>query len=112
VQSLFAYYNKENNTSYSTDFIEWIEGDILDTTSLDIAMKGITTVFHCAATVTFLKADFHTCIKVNRIGTANVVNACLTNNIEKLCYVSSTAAIGTSKVVITEETKWDSWPIG
>ena len=106
VQSLFAYYNKVNNTSYSTDFIEWVEGDILDTTSLDLAMKGIKTVFHCAATVTFLKADFHTCIKVNRIGTANVVNACLTNKIEKLCYVSSTAAIGTAKGLITEETKW------
>ena len=82
VQKLFAYYNSLNETDYSTESIDWIQGDILDTTSLDITMKGVSTVYHCAAMVTFLKADFHTCMKVNRQGTANVVNACLANNIE------------------------------
>ena len=106
VQKLFAYYNSLNETDYSTESIDWIQGDILDTTSLDITMKGVSTVYHCAAMVTFLKADFHTCMKVNRQGTANVVNACLANNIEKLCYVSSTAALGTASDTITEKTIW------
>jgi nucleoside-diphosphate-sugar epimerase len=46
--------------------------------------------------------------KTNVEGTANVVNLALKYKIEKLCYVSSIAAIGRteSEALITEETVW------
>lgn len=108
IENLFSYYNQKNSTSHTTDHIEWIKGDILDVSILAQATKNIDTVFHCAAVVSFLKADFHTCMKVNRKGTANVVNACLSNKVSKLCYVSSTAALGRSKDMTSEDTKWKS----
>tara|TARA_E500000331_G_C17167480_1_gene674537 strand:+ start:118 stop:1122 length:1005 start_codon:yes stop_codon:yes gene_type:complete len=108
IEKLFSYYNQKNSTSYTTDHIEWIKGDILDVSILAQATKNIDTVFHCAAVVSFLKADFHTCMKVNRKGTANVVNACLSNKVGKLCYVSSTAALGRSIDMTSEDTKWKS----
>ncbi len=110
VDNLFAYYNKKNGTNRTTNNIEWVKGDILDLSLLDEATKDINIVFHCAAIVSFLKSDFHNCMKVNRRGTANVVNACLRNNVGKLCYVSSTAALGRSKGMISENTKWKSSP--
>lgn len=108
IEHLFSYYNQKNSTSHTTEHIEWIKGDILDVSILDNATSGADIVYHCAAIVTFLKSDFHTCMKVNRRGTANVVNACLRNKVGKLCYVSSTAALGRSKEVVSEDTKWKS----
>ena len=35
------------------DKVEWIEADVLDVPSLEIAMKGVTKVYHCAAMVSF-----------------------------------------------------------
>ena len=106
IENLFAHYNQKNNTRYTTENIQWVKGDILDLSIIEDATKDVDVVYHCAAIVTFLKADFHTCMKVNRNGTANVVNACLRNNVGKLCYVSSTAALGKSIGLTTEQTKW------
>ena len=110
VDKLFEYYNQKNGTNHTTDSIEWVKGDILDINVLYEATKDIDIVYHCAAVVSFLKADFHTCMKVNRRGTANVVNACLGNKVGKLCYVSSTAALGRSKGITSEDTKWKAGP--
>lgn len=106
VEKLFDFYNKKNNTTLSAKDIEWVHGDLANLDALNSAMQGVETVFHCAALVSFLKSDFSECIKVNRYGTANVVNYCLKHNVKKLCYVSSTAALGNSKEPITEHTKW------
>ncbi|MEJ6588479.1 MAG: NAD-dependent epimerase/dehydratase family protein [Crocinitomicaceae bacterium] len=108
VEKLFEFYNLQKKKNLSLDLIEWVQGDILDVNTLDMAMKEVHTVFHCAALVSFLKSDFHKCMKINRMGTANVVNSCLQNNIKKLCYVSSTAALGNSNNPITEETNWQA----
>lgn len=90
--------------------IEWIQGNILDIPILEEAMSGCSHVYHCAALVSFHRRDFSRLIRINRKGTANVVNIALTSGVEKLCYVSSTAAIGGSSSVITEETKWKNTP--
>ena len=68
-------------------------------------------VYHCAAKVSFFKADFEACMKENRKATANVVNYSLKNGVKKLCYVSSTAAIGSNpNGLTTEETLWAPGP--
>lgn len=110
VRSLFRFYNPEG---WEAQFlkIEWIKGDILDITEMLEFTEGCRQIYHCAALVSFHPKDFFQLMKINREGTENVVNAALHNNIEKLCHVSSTAAIGgDSKDVISENTKWKNQP--
>ncbi|MDG1331505.1 MAG: NAD-dependent epimerase/dehydratase family protein [Crocinitomicaceae bacterium] len=91
--------------------IEWVQGDILDIVTLEEQMAGCEYVYHCAAIVSFHKRSFGQMLKVNRVGTANIVNAALSVGVKKLCYVSSTAAIGgTAKEIVTEKTSWKNTP--
>ena len=106
VKSLFHYYNSEQSANLF-DKIQWIKGDIIDVVELDEAMEGVDFVYHCAGFVSFEGKDFKKLMKINREGTANVVNCCLEKGIKKLCHVSSTAAIGVGKDgYTTEETVW------
>ena len=105
-KQLFNYYFKENAANYF-EKIQWIKADILSLTDLESLFEGVSYVYHCAALVSFHKIDFHTCLKVNRQGTANIVNMCLEYKVKKLCYVSSTAAIGSALNGLTNESiKW------
>ena len=90
--------------------IEWVKADILDTASLDDAMQGVDFVYHCAAKVSFNPRHQDELFQTNIEGTANVVNIALSNNIQKLCYVSSTSALGTlsNGKVINENTPWEN----
>lgn len=86
-------------------------GDILDVFSLENALEDVTKVYHCAALVSFNPTDRDLLYKINIEGTANVVNACLDANVQKLAYVSSTSALGKPKnkqEAVTENTKWNS----
>lgn len=88
--------------------VEWINCDILDLVSLKDAMKDCVQVFHCAALVSFQKSDYYKMTKINRTGTANVVNLALELKVEKLIHVSSTAAIGHDEIseFQNEKTPW------
>jgi dihydroflavonol-4-reductase len=109
VVKLFNYYDPINFNNRLKK-INWVHCDILDIISLEEELKSCKTVYHCAALVSFYRKDFYQLMKINREGTANIVNACLNNNISKICYVSSTAAIGSNDDIITEETKWKQSP--
>lgn len=110
VEKLFKYYNPEN-FQVLFDTIEWVKGDILDLQSLEDAIHEVKIVYHCAGMVSFAKRDFYRLMKINREGTANVVNTCLDFGVDKLCYVSSTASIGgENNTLITENTKWELTP--
>jgi nucleoside-diphosphate-sugar epimerase len=84
--------------------IEWVTLDILNIEDLAASLKGMRKVYHCAALVSFHRIDFYRCIQINREGTANVVNACLDIPNIRLCYVSSTAAVGQNPVGEIDET--------
>ena len=108
--TFFLHFDHENGLK-RFEKIEWVQGDLLDIVSLEEFMTGCDLVYHCAALVSFHKRDFSNLIKLNREGTANIVNIALTVGIKKLCYVSSTAAIGGSgKTIVTETTKWKNTP--
>lgn len=90
--------------------IQWQQADILDLPALEEAFEGITHVYHCAAMVSFDPKDEKILRKTNIEGTANIVNLCLAHSIEKLCHVSSIAALGESlhySTPITEQTEWN-----
>ena len=89
--------------------IEWVEGELLDVSSLEEGMTGCEKVYHCAAVVSFLPKDRDGVMKVNVEGTANVVNVSLSKRIKKLLHVSSVAAIGRNRndEVVNESTSWE-----
>jgi len=103
---LFQQFQKEAEFSK----IIWIEADILDIPSLEIAFQNIEYVYHCAAQISFDPKDENLLRKVNIEGTANIVNFCLDKNVKKLCHVSSIAALGDLKeheTILTEEIEWN-----
>ncbi|MBD3581972.1 NAD-dependent epimerase/dehydratase family protein [Flavobacterium selenitireducens] len=105
-QNLFNLYGKADLFSQ----IDWIEADILDVPALEKAFPGIERVYHCAALISFDAKDEEKLRKVNIEGTANVVNLSIDFGVQKLCHVSSVAALGDLKEgedVLDEATEWN-----
>lgn len=108
VKKVFSYYTDDVTSYYQR--IEWIEADINDVPALEEAFKNVDYVYHCAAFVSFEPDKYPQLRKINIIGTANVVNLCISHHIKKLCYVSSIATVGhhqNPEQLITEETYWN-----
>lgn len=91
VKQIFKYYSA--NFEVLFDKIIWIEADLLDMPDLESAFINVNKVYHCAAFVSFNPADYKKMRKINIEGTTNIVNLCITNKIDKLCFVSSIAAV-------------------
>jgi dihydroflavonol-4-reductase len=79
------------------DKIEWVKGDILDYYTLSEYLSGASTVYHAAGIVSFHEKDNQKLLDINAQGTANIVNACLENQVNRLCHVSSISAMGDSQ---------------
>lgn len=107
VRKIFSHYFGEG-ADVEFDKIEWVDGNVLDLLSIREGMKDCQVVYHCAAMVSFVAGDFQQLIKINKEGTANVVNTALDAGIDHLCYISSTAAIGKppGKEMLDESDRW------
>lgn len=106
VKSVFAYYAENYEELFEK--IEWVKGDILDLPFLEIVFENVTTVYHSAAIVDFDRKNEKLMNEVNIGGTANIVNLCLANNIDKLCHVSSIATLS-KPLDGSEATEEDYW---
>lgn len=106
VQKVFLY-DADNGTSLFSK-IEWIQADITDVPSLENTFENVTFVYHAAALVSFDPKEYRTMRQVNIEGTANIVNLCIDEKVQKLCFVSSIAAVGDSinSTEINEENEW------
>jgi nucleoside-diphosphate-sugar epimerase len=89
-----ALYRQTIPNFKGADKVNWIKGDILEVATLEEALQGVSQVYHCAAIVSFSPKQAATMLHANVEGTANVVNACIRHEIQKLVYVSSVAALG------------------
>ncbi|MDZ7879988.1 MAG: NAD-dependent epimerase/dehydratase family protein [Saprospiraceae bacterium] len=93
-----------------TDRVKWEEGDVRDMPFLEDILRGyaVKQIFHCAGVVSYDARDREEMYDINAAGTANIVNAALANDIEKLIHVSSIAAIGRveNQNTISENSKW------
>lgn len=89
--------------------ISWVQCDLLDVFAVEDVMQGISKVYHCAAKVSFHPKHKEELLHVNVESTANVVNEALLQQVQKLVYVSSVAALGRAegKKLITEEEEWE-----
>ncbi|RLD62426.1 MAG: hypothetical protein DRJ01_06200, partial [Bacteroidetes bacterium] len=91
----FSYYTDKPEEYLNR--IKWVDGDVLDYYSLLDAMDDVSQIYHCAALVSFNPSDKKNLYKINVAGTANVVNAALEKNIDKLLFVSSIGALGSAR---------------
>jgi len=108
VKKVFSYYSDNFKTLYNK--IEWVKADLNDVPALEEAFRNVSYVYHCAAFVSFEPDKYHLLRRINIYGTSNIVNLCISNNVKKLCYVSSVAAIGNpqnSEQTSDEETYWN-----
>ena len=90
------------------ELLEWMDADLLDHVDVNNSMAGIDIVYHTAAVVSFDPRDRSEVIRNNVEITRNIVNSCLDHNVGKLCFVSSTAALGTApgNEQVTEDSPW------
>jgi nucleoside-diphosphate-sugar epimerase len=105
-ERIFMHYGDQAMALFQK--IEWVEGDILEISTLLQHIQPDDYVVHSAAWVSFLPHEYKKMFKINVEGTANVVNACLEKKVAKLCHISSVAAIGRSmdENNYSEDTTW------
>lgn len=93
VKESYRFYTENPNVFF--DKIEWVDVDFDDIFSLEMALKDVKEVYHCAAKVSFHPKDekemYHTNIK----GTENLFYACENSSVEKFLHVSSIAVLDT-----------------
>ena len=92
LKKLTSFYKEYSDIRWEN--LSWFEVDLLDVPELEDAFEGVKTVYHCAAIVSFDPRTADKMLRENLETTANVVNLCLSNKVEKLVYVSSVAALG------------------
>lgn len=120
---VFAFCRTNADKSLLKDIapqIKVVEGELSDIISLQEAIRQVDYVVHTAAIVSFAPKDQKRMFKTNVEGTANLINACLTNpQIKKLCFISSVAALGKpsniqktkTQIEINENQKWEESPM-
>lgn len=94
LKTIFRFYNANPEELLSR--IDWRIADVLNAESLTVAMQDVEIMYHCAAVVS-LGSGSDVLTDTNVRGTRNVVQACLSAKIKKLCFVSSIAACGKYK---------------
>ena len=75
---------------------KYICGSILDKAMLNHSMKSVDYVIHLAALLGVERTETEPlrCLEINIEGTKNVIEACLTNNINKFIFASSSEVYG------------------
>jgi dihydroflavonol-4-reductase len=93
--------------------IQWRTADVLNPSMLTDALEGCTHVIHSAAIVSFNPHRANEVLEINAVGTRNVVNVCLQQNIKRFVHISSVAALGRQKeqTLIQEDNKWVDNPM-
>ncbi len=106
VKKIFRYYGDTNLSLYER--IEWAEGDMLDYDSLTEATKGVDTVYHAAATVSFYRQRHKEMWEINVDGTRNIIDAAMISGVRRFCHVSSIATLGNgiNGNATTEDDQW------
>jgi nucleoside-diphosphate-sugar epimerase len=81
--------------------VELFVGDLTSRDSLKGAAKDVNIIFHLAGEVYSSKCrDYY---KINVDGTKNLVEECLSENIERFVYLSSIAAVGPMRDILLNE---------
>ena len=99
------FYQRQRHPGRSD--LRFLIGDIRDRDRLDRAMEGIDLVFHCAALKHVESGEYNPfeATQTNVVGTQNVIDACLANDVRTMILTSSdkaanpTSVMGASKLL-------------
>ena len=85
----------EMENAIKDDRIRFFLGDVRDLQRLTRATEDVDLVFHAAALKHVPKIEYNPfeAIKTNVVGSQNVIDACLTNNVEKVVCVGTDKAV-------------------
>ena len=85
----------EMENIFKDDRLRFFLGDVRDLPRLNKAVEDVDFVFHAAALKHVPKIEYNPfeAIKTNILGSENIINACLTNNVEKAVCVSTDKAV-------------------
>jgi len=80
---------------FQNDKIKYFIGDVRDEKSIDHVMIGVNFVFHAAALKQVPSCEFYPmeAVKTNIIGTDNMLNSAINNNVEKVICLSTDKAV-------------------
>ena len=80
---------------YNSKKVKFFVGDVRDPSSIDVAMKKTDYVFHAAALKQVPSCEFFPleAVKTNIIGTENVLNSAINNEVEKIICLSTDKAV-------------------
>ncbi len=80
---------------YNSKKIKFFVGDVRDPSSIDVAMTKTDYVFHAAALKQVPSCEFFPleAVKTNIIGTENVLNSAVNNEVEKIICLSTDKAV-------------------
>lgn len=86
-----------------------IYGDILIPEQIEPHLEDVHTIIHCAAVVSFDSSDQELMDEVNILGTTNICNLAIKNEIQYFIHISSIAAIGRTigEGIVTEMDEWE-----
>ena len=86
---------EEMRMNLDDDRFKFYIGDIRDSSSINEALKGVDYVFHAAALKQVPSCEFYPleAIKTNVIGTNNVLDSCIHNQVSKAVILSTDKAV-------------------
>ena len=95
---IFSRDEKKQNDmreTFQNSKLKFYIGDIRDSASVHSAMIGVDYVFHAAALKQVPSCEFYPmeAVKTNILGTENVLNAAITNNVSKVVCLSTDKAV-------------------
>ena len=94
-----------NEFAHHSDKLRFLVGDVRDEKRLQMAMDGIDIVFHLAAMKHVLLSSYNPfeAMKTNIIGTQNVIECALRNNVKRVIFASTDKAVNpTSTMGVTK----------
>lgn len=96
----------------TSENVELVQGNVLDTESLLGAVAGADAVFHLAAIAgvsSYYNQPLDT-LKVNLLGTVNVLEACVKAGVKRLIYCSTSEVFGTSALWVSDDSPYEIGP--
>ncbi len=83
------------------DNVRFLLGDIRDKDRLSRAIEDIDIVFHTAALKHVLACEYNPfeAVKTNAMGTQNIIDVCIDEEVEKVIFTSSDKAVNPTNVM-------------
>jgi len=93
---------------WSRSRVTWQSMRLPDLERVNTLVQGKTWVIHAAALVSYLRRDRYRLLKINRLGTEQLVNASLHHGVSHFIYIGSIASLGKEipGPVMDEQTPW------